>query len=587
MMPCPRCGNEWQIAGPHGGECSKCGSITREEIDQPREPKDSAPETHQTSSRGRASQASKLVKLAEDLELFHAPDGQTFASIQVAGHRETWTLRTAHFKDLLARRFYEKERAAPNAQAIQEALSVLAGEARFGGPELPVNVRMAESEGSLFVDLGNDSWEVVEISSDGWRVVSNAPVRFRRTKGMVPLPQPLTGGSLSDVEQLINVGGSKDVVLYISALVGAMRCQGPYPVLVLQGEPGSAKSTAARVNRGLIDPSVPSLRAPPRNEHELVIAASNSRSVAFDNLSSLPRWLSDAICRLATGGGLGARQLYTDAEEALFDVQRPVIINGITELATSGDLMDRALVLTLPEIPDYRRKSEKAFWAEFERVRPYLLGALYDAVAMALAKEATTQLGALPRMADFAIWVVAAEPALPWKPGEFMAAYESNRDDANLATLEASPVSQPVRDLAERRDWQGTATELLTELDSTVADGTRRLKSWPKSGRSLSNALRRIVPNLRALEIEVTFDRQGNRRTINIRKSPQSSSLPSSASLEAASDSEAMTQPAFPMTQHAAGELASVTPTQVRNDVSDANDDEIQALSETSVWEPE
>ena len=112
-------------------------------------------------------------------------------------------------------------------------------------------------------------------------------------------------------------------MLLAAWLVAAFRPHGPYPILVLHGEQGSAKSTTARVLRALLDPNTAPLRGEPRDLRDVMIAASNGWIISFDNLSRIPHWLSDALCRLATGGGFSTRELYTDSEEVLFDAQRP------------------------------------------------------------------------------------------------------------------------------------------------------------------------------------------------------------------------------------------------------------------------
>ena len=199
----------------------------------------------------------------------------------------------------------------------------------------------------------------------------------------------------------------------LTAWMGAtLRPRGPYPLLVLNGEWGSAKSTTARVIRALTDPNAASLRAAPRNEHDLVIAAHNGWLVALDNLSRVQPWLSDALCRLATGGGFAARRLYTDAEEVLFDAMRPILLIGIEELPTRGDLIDRSVITTLPRITDERRQAEESFWPAFEQARPELLGAILTALSTAMRRLPGVSLTRLPRMADFARLAVAAEPAL-------------------------------------------------------------------------------------------------------------------------------------------------------------------------------
>src|ERR1019366_2341618 len=120
-----------------------------------------------------------------------------------------------------------------------------------------------------------------------------------------------------------------DWVLFVSWLVAAFRPKGPYPVLALFGEQGSAKSTTARVLRALVDPFHAPIRELPQTTRDLMISASRSHMLAFDNISHLDSRLSDALCRLATGGGMAIRTLYKDDEETIFDAQRPVLLNGI------------------------------------------------------------------------------------------------------------------------------------------------------------------------------------------------------------------------------------------------------------------
>jgi hypothetical protein len=225
------------------------------------------------------------------------------------------------------------------------------------------------------------------------------------------------------------------------------------------------------VLRALVDPNTAALRTTPREERDLVIAAANGWLIALDNLSHLPDWLSDALCRLATGSGFATRELYTDADETIFAAQRPIVLNGIEEVATRGDLVDRAITLYLPTIPEDQRKDEKVFWEEFEQARPQILGALLDAVSTALQQLPQTTLSRKPRMADFALWSCAAAGACGWTAQDFLDAYQGVRDAVHDLTLEASPVGPVVRDFVQQHSpWEGTASELLTALE-TLAQG--------------------------------------------------------------------------------------------------------------------
>src|SRR5437773_2666569 len=115
-----------------------------------------------------------------------------------------------------------------------------------------------------------------------------------------------------------------------------------------------------------------------------MIAGNNGYVLAFDNLSGLPNWLSDALCRLASGGSFAVRQLYTDDEEVLFEAARPILLNGIENVVSRPDLGDRTIFLTLPPIEEAQRRLESELWREFEIVRPRILGALLDAAVHGL-----------------------------------------------------------------------------------------------------------------------------------------------------------------------------------------------------------
>ena len=403
--------------------------------------------------------------------------------------------------------YYEAEGKPVGSQALLDALGALEGKAIFDGAEREAHVRLAEDGEAIYLDLCNRAWEVVEITPEGWRVLpgKDAPVRFRRARGMQPLPYPAEDGDLAGLRRLLNLpeGEEGSWVLVAAWLAAALRPRGPYPVLILQGEQGSAKSTAQRMLRALVDPSTVPLRTAPREERDLMIAATNGWCVAFDNLSGVPIWLSDALCRLATGGGFGTRALYTDQEEILFAAMRPAMLNGIADVASRPDLLDRSLVVELPVIPEDKRKTEREIWAEFAEERPGYLGALLDAVSVALKRLPEVRLEKLPRMAEFAEWVVAAEEGLGFKEGAFMGAYAVARSDAVGHALENDAVAEAVLAfMAERREWEGTATELHRNLALRVEDNVQRTRGWPKTSSYLSAKLKRLAPALRDRGIE-------------------------------------------------------------------------------------
>jgi hypothetical protein len=271
----------------------------------------------------------------------------------------------------------------------------------------------------------------------------------------------------------------------------------------LTAEYGSGKSWTAEVSRELVDPNISDNRRPPKDERDLAIAARNGHVISLNNLSGLPPWLSDSLCSILDGGGLATRELYSDADEVIFSGARPVILNGIEDVATRPDLADRAIHLELRRMDEAKLKTEDELRAEFRNARPRILGVLLDAVTCALARVAEVHLDRKPRRLDFAKWVEAAAPAIGLKPGEFLAAYVENREGASAAALESSPFAQAVREMIEASstgEWQGSATEILFAV---TTDERKKLHGWPMTARKASSVLRTFAPCLRANGIGV------------------------------------------------------------------------------------
>ncbi len=247
-----------------------------------------------------------------------------------------------------------------------------------------------------------------------------------------------------------------------------------------------------------------------RDERELMIAANNSHVLAFDNLSGLPPSLSDALCRLASGGSLAVRQLYTDDEEVLFQAARPTLLNGIEDVIGRPDLADRAIFLTLAPIREGDRRPEAELWRKFERARPAILGALLDVAAHGLRNRSRVYGATLPRMADFALWAAACETAL-WPAGTLARAYAANRRAVIEGVIEADPVASCVRAImAEHPQWHGTASDFLLVADRLQRDEVSiRRPDWPRSPRALAGRLRRAQTSLRAVGIDIAFHREG------------------------------------------------------------------------------
>lgn len=457
-----------------------------------------------------------LVKLLlSEMELWHDENGDPFATVSQEGHRENWKIgkRIRAFRRWLSKRCYDVTGGVLSDKDLGELCALLEGRACFDGPGFAVHRRTGEHDGTLYLDLCDDAWRAVEIDGTGWRVVSDPPVKFFRARAMQSLPEPeKPKASLHTLlSPYLNLRPSH-WPLVAAFLTASLRPRGPYPILKLLGEQGSSKSTTARVIRSVVDPNAAPLRAETKATRDLMIAANNSWVICFDNLSVIDGEMSDALCRLSTGGGFSTRTLYTDEDETIFDAMRPVILTSIEDIGSRSDLLERSLIVDLPTIPKESRRPEKDFWAGFEKARPEILGALLDVVCAGMRRLPEVEANPpadLPRMADFAMWGIAIESALDLDPGAFMESYVANRESATHLILESQPLIAALLNYLAKNVWsEKTAAGWLETLNVMFPDGGKQ-PGWPKSPRVLSAILKRVAPNLREIGVTAVQDTRG------------------------------------------------------------------------------
>jgi hypothetical protein len=373
--------------------------------------------------------------------------------------------------------------------------------------EREVHVRVASDGDQLYIDLGDPGWHAVRITGGGWSVVQSPPVRFRRTPDMRPLPFPERDTPITALREFVpNVGSEGDFTLIVAYLLAALQPRGPYPVFVATGAHGAAKTTLLRIMRALTDPSRVMTTPLPLSGRDLFIACRNSYVQAFENVSIPSDVIPDHLCRVATGGGMRTRTFFTNADETTFAGARPIMMEGITNFVVRPDLADRSIVLSLGSLPT--RKTERALWAEFDRRKAGIFGALCDMLVTGVRQFPEIHLVNPPRMADFATFAVACGL------DTFEVEYARNRQNATDVILDQDVLAQSVKALlAENGEWRGTAMELLTQI------GPAARITLPKV---LSERLSRLAPALRSHGIYVSYEpRTANRREITIARIEQ------------------------------------------------------------------
>ena len=448
--------------------------------------------------------------------LWHTPNGEPWATLD---NRQHWPVKSEQFREWLAGQFYLEGAAAGRAE-IDKTIEAFAAEARFDGSEHRIHLRFAENEENgikvIWLDLADKEGRSVRIDANGWTIVParDVPVKFSRPPNMRALPEPLADeAQIVLLDELLNVRDEDTRNLVATWLSFALVPEQRYPVIGVSGPPGSAKTSLSQTLRNLIDPSSVALLGVPQGR-DLVAQARNNAVLGFDNLSRVSPYLSDDLCRLATGGGLGGRKLYTNADDATFSASRPIILNGINDLATRGDLADRSLVLRLPKLEKHERRTATELQKVFDYAHPRVLAAILDMVVLGLRRGDEVLMGRpeLPRMADFAAWGWAVAPALGWTKGDFDRAYQANCDLAFAAAIEDDAVAPYLMEFLEQRSgktWEGTTKELRQKLIERLP-GKFIPSGFPQSHVALGKFLNRIEPALTAFG--VTVERLGHTR---------------------------------------------------------------------------
>lgn len=442
---------------------------------------------------------------------FLTSDREVFVDIAFNGHRETWHASSTQYSEWLMHRFFEEKERIPTAAQLRSALHFLKARASVcENARHDVHLRVAEHDGQIYLDLADESWRAIEIRAEGWRIVKDPPVRFRRTAAMRPLPTPERGGSIEELRQFLNTDDSS-FTLAVAFVLDALRVGRPHPVLYLAGGEGTSKSTATLVLANLIDPQHAKLRSLP-GVQDLFVAAHNQAVLCYDNISAISPSVSDALCQVSSGAGYARRKHYSDDAEFRISGSRPVILNGIDNCITRPDLADRAIVLNLSRL--HSRRSEDEFWAAFQIARPRILGAVLDLAVLGLANLSRVQSNNLVRVADFQRWAAACLVTI-FEPGALDRALAANILDAVETLVDNDPIAKAIGAfMVGRNEWAGTAAELLIELtrhDQTEAR-VSRLPNWPRDPARLSKALRALHATLVKAGISVEFDKALDRR---------------------------------------------------------------------------
>jgi hypothetical protein len=470
------------------------------------------------------------------ISIFYDQLGRLYVTIRINEHIENILLDSKRFKSLIRKEILEKANKTTNDDKIERLVKSIQAEMIFDEniEQKELSLRVAGLDGNtIYYDLTNQKWEIVKITSEGWEVVKDnlIPLFKRYENNCRPQVYPIKDENnerfFKDFLNLFNLRDGTDRLLLENYLISLFVPEIQKAILVISGNGGGAKTTIFSLIKNIIDPSTFDTLSFCSNKNELIQALEHSYVSYFDNVSHISQEVSDTICRAVTGSGDSKRELYTTDGVFVYKFKRCIGINGINVVNTKPDFIDRSLILKVERIPEAKRRKEEEIKKEFERLKPYVLGYIFDVLVKYLGYKEKHKgeviFKNLPRMADFAESCEIISRCLGYSENAFINAYRENIDNQNDEIIEASPIAESIIIFMEnKKQWIGTPTQLyqyLCDIISQVDSNLKRSAYWPKGPNRLTYKINEIVPNLLKREIEiVTGEKINGQRVIIIRR---------------------------------------------------------------------
>ena len=478
----------------------------------------------------KKSQTERLLEIVEskNIVFFHDERNNGYLHIQINDHKEVWPCRGRDLKDWLSNQFWIAEHNSPSGESIRSVTATLEGKARFEGEQINLSNRSATRDTEIWYDLTNNLWQAVKITTEGWEIISEPPILFRRYSHHKAQIVPIHQGDANLIFNYVNITKQKQRLLLLVYVISCFVPEIAHVILIIFGSQGSAKSTLSKILRRIKDPSLLEVASLPKSTQELIQILDHNDFIFFDNVSHISEEISDLLCKAVTGSGFSKRILYTDDEDHICSFKRCIGINGINIVSTRADLLERSLLVELDRIESHNRKSEKEINDKFERDLPIILGGIFDVLVKAMKKRSEINLTdlALPRMADFALWGCAISEALGFTKEEFLSAYKENIVQQTWTALNENVVGSAVLAFMENKtEWDGTASELLQQLTTTayVEDINIFEKYWPKASNFLTRRLNELKVPLKEAGITINTTSNGKIRKVTLTKKNEGS----------------------------------------------------------------
>jgi energy-coupling factor transporter ATP-binding protein EcfA2 len=455
---------------------------------------------------------------------------KSYVILKDGNYRKILRLGSDKFGKILQAKYHNLTDNTINSSSIKEITQLYSGKAELYSPRVRMNLRVAEKNDSIYYDLGNSKWEVIEISSDNWKKISseNSPVYFKRYSHMneqiEPLYESKDKGDPKKILDYLNIENESDeAILLLTYMASLFIPKIVHPVLILLGPHGSAKSTMFRLIQRIVDPTETEILNISTNTEEYIQKTAHSWVSFYDNVTKIPRNLSDAMCRTVTGGSHSKRSLYSDDDDFTYKFKHCVGINGIQFNSLQPDLLDRSIIFSMNQITERSRKSEMSLMDNFRTDRKIILTGFLNLIAEAMKIVDDIDLNKvyLPRLADFYKWGIAFSKVLGYGQQRFERAFNLNKSAApEIISNKTALIKLIVKYLNDNDKWSGTASEFRSDLIKFADDNDLNSDIIPDSSDWLSRRLNKYSEGDMFLKIGIKFEkeRKASKKLIKLSK---------------------------------------------------------------------
>ncbi len=450
-------------------------------------------------SDDKQSQADIIVDLVRNkCLLFTNQYDEGFAAYDLGSSYEVIPIKSKKFKKWVSWQFFLKAAKSPSSETLNSALNTIEGIAIYEDENYNLSVRVAGNGNEIFYDLGDDCWQIIRLTSEGWEVKPHDKILFERHSNVTKQSyNPANEGNIDLIWRYCSIK-EEDKLLFLTAVISSLIPDIPHPIVFIYGREGRIKSSTCKVVRKLIDPLSVDFQRFPKGERDAAIIFASRWIVALDNVSKIPEWLSDFLCRAVTGEGYETRELYTDKDTVPFSYRRVIFMNGIAIPELKPDAIDRCLFFEGKSISEEGREEESHLWAKFESDAPKIFRAMLDSIPEALKHlpDVRRELTRKPRMADFCVWGEAIARALGYDPFEFYNAYMSRIQDQKIESVEKTVLGELLLKFMKYEEvWEGQPSDLFVELRG-IAKDLDLANDYPRTPESFGKKLSTIEESL-------------------------------------------------------------------------------------------